>query len=472
MSRTDMGDSSYSTNKVMLLQHCKNIRNSSLKGFGDAESTTSSQRSTYTTKNRRKVRLIVRKVRAAPPPESATNTSAISRAIMPREKDETRSTLSPIIRNHQLSEGLSTKRPEHHNEHSRIKLSDVFIDDSKELLFSTKLSTHSNRISNEDDSQTRSRQTRTSPFAQHHKVQYTNNSIFLDRLQERQINITVKKTKVEPDSSDKNTPVQPQGSILNQTACDIIDQQDTEIVLHRPDLDAIKEFKPCKVLSSNCESVGYIQPTTALKHRQKPRTTALVYSKPSNTISAGAQINAKSKHIPNSVVKCLDSTSGLLADKRTGAKSNRIDKSTEKAPNPKSDLLANIRSGVKLSKVKNSIKQNLSPSSDFRKDIREGIKRGRVESSTATSPLSSANLLELKNVDTSPITSQNPKVSLLDGIKAGVKLKQVDRSSLQGPKKRETPMSTLLARIQKRKEECLRRERPSVENPEQSEIDW
>jgi hypothetical protein len=504
IQRKDIGYSSYSTNKVMTLQHCKNIRQSSLKAFGDAESITSSQRSTLTTKSRRKVRRIVRKVRAAPPPETTTSTTSISRASVPRERDETRSSLLPTIRSRQL--GLSTKRPESLNERSRMKFCDVFIDDSIGLSFSKKPSTHSNEIKNEDDAQTSSQQTRTSSFVQHHKAQHTANSILLDKSQERQIHVTIKETKEKPESLDKSTAAQLHGGLLDQTHCDIIDRLDTEIVLHRPNLDAIDEFKSYKVLSSNHEPVGCIQSETTLKGPGKSRTIAPVHSKPSYSFLAHAQIDAKLKHVQNSVPKCLHPTSDLPVDIRADAQSNQIEESTEKAPNPKSGLHADIRSGLKLNKVIKSTEQNLGPTLDFRGNLQKGVKRGQVESSTATSPHSSAKLLKLKNDETSPIASQNPKNILLEGIKAGVKLKQIDRSTLQGQKKREkpmspknvllegikagvklkqidrsllqgqkkreTPMSALLAKIQERKQECLRQEHQFVENPEQSGIDW
>jgi hypothetical protein len=61
----------------------------------------------------------------------------------------------------------------------------------------------------------------------------------------------------------------------------------------------------------------------------------------------------------------------------------------------------------------------------------------------------------------------------LSEIQTGVKLKQVDRSTLLPPKQKKTPMSALLAKIQERKQACMRRERESVSvSIEQSEIDW
>jgi hypothetical protein len=527
MQRKDIGDGSYSTNKVMTLQHCKNVRQSSSKAFGDAESTTSTQRSTFTTKNGRKVRRIVRKVRpAGPPPETTTtNTTSVLRATVPRERGETRSSLLPTMRGRQP--GLSTKRPESLDERSRMKFCDVFVDGSNELSFSTKASTYSNHVKNEHDNQASSQQTRTSSFVRHRKTEHPANSILLEKSQERQVSVSRKETKEKPQSLDKRTAA----------------RLDMEIVLHRPHLDEIDEFKPNRVLSSKEHGpIGCTQAKTTLEGPGISRTTALVHSKPNDSLLAHVQMDAKSKHFQKSVPKYLHSMPGLQADLRAGAESNQIEKSVEKAPNPKSGcLFADIRSGFKLNKVTKSTEQNLGPTLDFRGDLQQGVKRSQVERSTEASPHSLAKLLKPKNNEISPVASQNPKNVLLEGIKtgvnlkqidrsslqsqkkgetpmspknillegiktganlkqvdrsslqgqkkretpmspknillegikAGVELKQVDRSSLQGQKKRETPMSALLAKIQERKQEFLRQEHSFVGNPEQSsEIDW
>jgi hypothetical protein len=54
------------------------------------------------------------------------------------------------------------------------------------------------------------------------------------------------------------------------------------------------------------------------------------------------------------------------------------------------------------------------------------------------------------------------------GIRAGVALKKVDKSTTPAPKKHVSPMTELLAKIQAKKAECLRKEQEA----DSDEIDW
>ncbi len=219
----------------------------------------------------------------------------------------------------------------------------------------------------------------------------------------------------------------------------------------------------------------------------------------------------------------------------SGNKSNQFDKSRQKAPSPKGGLLADIKSGIKLNKVMkptehkhssraegkpNDVHEAIlqrcqaerskatasyhsqakpqqpkiaiisqpklpSPRNALLEGIRAGIELKQVDQienqSLEPSKNSQTSLMEgikagvtLKQVDRNakrpPAISQDPRSALLNGIKAGVKLKQVDRSSLQEAKKKETPMSALLANIQKRKQECLRQQQLLAEDSDAD--DW
>ena len=192
----------------------------------------------------------------------------------------------------------------------------------------------------------------------------------------------------------------------------------------------------------------------------------------------------------------------------------KTEKSRAKEVTPKRSLMDDIRSGAKLKTVEQSSEQSKP---DFsHEDLRKASQRSRHDTTTSSTPkITSRNQrnslmegikagLELKKVDKTKEHSQksvqnpkssllegikagvklkqidqnierpkmaprDPKSALLEGIKAGVKLKQVDRSMLEEKKKQETPMSALLANIQKRKKECLRQqEQQCVDNG----IDW
>jgi hypothetical protein len=58
--------------------------------------------------------------------------------------------------------------------------------------------------------------------------------------------------------------------------------------------------------------------------------------------------------------------------------------------------------------------------------------------------------------------------ALMAGIRAGVALKKVDKSTTPAPKKHVSPMTELLAKIQAKKAECLRKEQEA----DSDEIDW
>jgi hypothetical protein len=340
--QTDIKDISSSTNKAIASQYCKNTHVSSSKAHGDTESTTSSHQTTFTTKNRRNVKRIVRKVRAVP--KNATTTAFVSRApVMPKQIDETKSSLSPTKRSHQG--GLSTT--ERQRGHFEIRLSDVFVDDSIDSSLGRKLSPQrKNQILNEDNT---------------------------------------------PTSSPK-----------------------TEIF-------------------------------SSTYHNGKTHTV--------NSVLEQADRNTESEHVESRVVERIEFISSHPTGDQVDRQTNKISKSMAEAPKPK-NLLADIRAGVKLNKV--------TKSKDAHKDSQ------KVGGLTATCSHSTANLVD----DGTPISSQNQKNSLLEGIKAGVQLKQVDRSALQDQTKKETPMSALLAKIQERKQKCLCQVHPSVENSEQNEIDW
>ena len=368
-------DNSSSTGKVKALYHYKQ---SHLQVFGDAESTTSSQRSTFTMKNGRKVRRIVRKVRAAPSTETASKTDSKSRtSSSSRERQEAKPSLSStIIRNYT---GRSTKRPASLNEHSQMELSDIFIDDSNKPSYSRELSVHCDEIKNRCHFQT-----------------YPTDA----------------QSEVKSDQIDKTI------------------QKD-----FRQKINLLADIRSGIKLSK------VVQPS----EQNFP-------SKP-NCRQRLLLDDSRRSQIQNSAATSCHSTANLL-EHRTAGTSQRT------TQNPKNSLLEGIKAGFELKQVDKSVEKPLITSQNPKSTLLEGIKAG-------------VNLKQVnRTAEKSQIESQNLKSTLLEGIKAGVKLKQIDRSSLQIKKKKETPMSALLANIQKRKQECLRQEQPLLENPEQIAIDW
>jgi hypothetical protein len=72
-----------------------------------------------------------------------------------------------------------------------------------------------------------------------------------------------------------------------------------------------------------------------------------------------------------------------------------------------------------------------------------------------------------------PLASGNNKMAdLLAGITDGVNLKRVVKPKKEEKEKNFSPTSALLAKLQARKQECLRRERRSTSSVEDEEDDW
>ncbi|MGK3743525.1 MAG: hypothetical protein ACI90V_010383, partial [Bacillariaceae sp.] len=138
-----------------------------------------------------------------------------------------------------------------------------------------------------------------------------------------------------------------------------------------------------------------------------------------------------------------------------GAELNQVPSAATKTTHSSSDLLGDIRAGINLKQTQSSSLQPADlETNDFLSEIQTGVKLKQVDRST----------LQPADLETNGFLSE---------IQTGVKLKQVDRSTLLPPKQKKTPMSALLAKIQERKQACMRRERESVSvSIEQSEIDW
>ena len=436
---------SSSTNKIAALQHCTKICQSSLKNFGDTESTASSQRSIDISENGCKVKRIFRKVRAVRATELA-NAIDVSRTFMPREINTALSSLSPNSNKYQF--GLSEKQRENCNQPEGMA-SDIFIDIAKDYPLNLKLPTR-DRTKDKDHIQKSSRQTKLILLRQNKKVGHANHSMLLDKPEELEITVAEKRTKEQVELFDKNVRTQ---MLVN---FDHIDQVGTELELLQHNRGAMNESNRQGVLSSKCTVVDCLNHQRVFEKSSKYRTEQR------NNILVDAQTNTESNETRTPEAKRLDGLSS--SNVGDGITSTQVKVSNKVS---RGDFLADIRSGIKLKNSEKPVKTEVGQKLDSRIFFQEEPNRSHIEI-----PIIANSFVESENVKYQLMESQNPASALLEGIKAGVKLKKVNRSSSQFPKKRESQMSTLLAKLQERKEQCLRQELLSVKNSGQVEIDW
>ena len=424
------------------------------KFVGDGGSITSSQRSTVTMRNGRKVRRVVRKVRAiqvqvppVPPPLFSPRTTTI--ASKPTEslyveRDEAASSLSSNTYNvMHVAEAARIKNP------SRIQLSSA-----NEIPFNIKRSGDGGRIRNEGMVDASSRQMSTIQFATSPRGQHNTHGNDI-HIEEKHNNAKVKKTNYRSTVSDANNTTQPQHGMIA-----------TGIVSPGVDPSRIGKHQSDKVSTSSIANPVFSTKQFFNQDIQSGNThedaNISGIATESNSISnvfasiraAGVELNEVEN--PSTATKTTHSSSDLFGDIRAGINLKQTQSSSLQPTNLETnDLLTQIQSSVKLKQVdRSSLQPEDLETNDFLSEIQSGVK--------------------LKQVDRSSLQPADLETNIfLSEIQSGVKLKQLDRSTLLPPKQKKTPMSALLAKIQERKQACMRRERETVSVLiEQSEIDW
>jgi hypothetical protein len=424
------------------------------KFVGDGGSITSSQRSTITMRNGRKVRRVVRKVRAVqvqlptvpPPLLSPPTTTITSKPIQPLygERDEAASSLSSNTYNvMHVAEAARTKNP------SRIQLSGA-----NEIPINIKRSEDGGRIRNEEIFHASSRQTSTIPFATSPRGQHNTHENDM-HVEGKHNNAKVRETNYRSTVSDANKTTQPQHSMIA-----------TGIVSPGVDPSRIGEYQSEKVSISSITNPVFSTKRFFNQDIQSGNTPedanisgiATESSSINNVFdrirAAGVELNEVEN--PSTATKTTHSSSDLLGDIRAGINLKQTQSSSLQPTNLETnDLLTEIQAGAKLKQVDRSSLQPADlETNDFLSEIQSGVKLKQVDRSS----------LQPADLETNDFLSE---------IQSGVKLKQVDRSTLLPPKQKKTPMSALLAKIQERKQACMRRERETVSvSIEQSEIDW
>jgi hypothetical protein len=417
-------DRLHTIDKVEIMEDHKKTPSQS-KFVGDGGSITSSQRSTITMRNGRKVRRVVRKVRAVqvpvqvppvPPPLLSPPTTNTSKPIGPlyKEKDEAASSLSSNTYNAMhVAEAARTKN------HSRIQLSGA-----NEIPIDIKRSGGGGRIRNEDMLHASPRQTSTIPYVMSPKGQHITreNDMHMD---EKHCNSKVKETNYRFTVSDANKTTQPQRSMI-----------DTGIVSPGVNPSRIGRYQLDKVSTSSITNPVISTDRNFYQGIQSGNTL-----EDANISGIATESNS------------INNVFGSI--RAAGAELNQVPSAATKTTHSSSDLLGDIRAGINLKQTQSSSLQPADlETNDFLSEIQTGVKLKQVDRST----------LQPADLETNGFLSE---------IQTGVKLKQVDRSTLLPPKQKKTPMSALLAKIQERKQACMRRERESVSvSIEQSEIDW
>jgi hypothetical protein len=477
-------DRLHTIDKMAIMEDHKKIPPQS-NFVGDGGSITSSQRSTITMRNGRKVRRVVRKVRAVqvqvppvppvPPPLLSPPTTTIASKTIESlfgVKDEAASSLSSNTYNvMHVAEAARTKNP------SRIQLSGA-----NEIPINIKRSGDGGRIRNEDMIHASSRQTPTIQFATSPRGQHNTHENDM-HIEEKHNNAKVKETNNRSTVSDANKTTQPQHSMIA-----------TGKVSAGVDPSRIGKYQSEKVSTSSVANPVFSTKRFLNQDIQSGNTPedanisgiATESDSISNVFASirAAGVGLNEVEDPSPATKTTHLSSDLFEDIRAGINFKQTQNSSLQPTNLETnDFLSEIQAGVKLKQVDRSSLQPADlETNDFLSEIQLGVKLKQVDiSSLQPADLETNDFLseiqlgvKLKQVDRSSLQPADLETNdFLSEIQLGVKLKQVDRSTLLPPKQKKTPMSALLAKIQERKQACMRRERETVSvSIEQSEIDW
>eukprot|EP00536_Pseudo-nitzschia_multiseries_P007399 jgi/Psemu1/17907/gm1.17907_g len=446
----------------------QNGNGTSKKLVGDGGSAANYPKSYYTMRNGRKVKRIIRMVRAVPPSTQATPHSTITtsnnfapRGTLPSGgKDET------LIRNQdtiESSEVVSKERSGNQDGSVTVQLSN---------LSSSKKQLTGGNVRVKETSQHDVHSTAHCPYPKPgiaSDAQGGMKGIGIGAVDPINSGKTGVISGVKLDESEKSS------ERTSNKPIDFLAAVQAGVKLN-PTRDANQ-----KAANPTARSMPDTEATiSGVKLDKSDKSSERTSNKPVGFLAA-LQAGVKLNPTGDENQKAANPTAGSMPSTGAPASAKRSQNGNSMAiaPNPARGLLADIRVGVELKKAEPEVSDSKSHNNLPPKDESacNSLKQTAISKPTAPNPARGflADIkagVELKTVEKIAAKTQSPSNPLLEGIKAGVKLKQVDRSLLQAPKKRETPMSVLLAKIQQRKKECLQRENSSSLTTEDPEIDW